>query len=70
MTQVSTQPRSAAEHYRESERLIRVAESSGEEIAAAAVLLALVHAVLSTAPRRARRRLHAGKGLTPATGRE
>jgi len=50
--QVPTTPRSAAEHYAESERLL----SATPEEPGVALLAALVHAVFSTAPRKARQR--------------
>jgi hypothetical protein len=54
---MATQPRSAAEHYAAAERLVDAAESSvTEQMQASAALIALVHAVLSTAPRKARKR--------------
>jgi hypothetical protein len=70
MTQVPTQPRSPSEHYAESERLLRVAETSVvEEIQTITALLALTHAILTLAPRKARRverqPRHAGNGLPP-----
>jgi hypothetical protein len=52
MTQVTSGPRAQQEHYREAERLVAAAESSSEQVTAGAVLLALVHAVLATVPRR------------------
>jgi hypothetical protein len=51
-----TQPRSSAEHYQAAERLVAAAESSvTEQIQTTTALLALAHAVLAQAPRRARR---------------
>jgi hypothetical protein len=60
-----TKPRSPAEHYREADRLLRAtAETPGN-----APALALVHALLTLAPRRARRveqaRHAPGNGLPP-----
>jgi hypothetical protein len=56
MTQVPTQPLRPAQHYIESERLLRVAETSAvEQIQHTTALLALAHAVLTLSPRRARR---------------
>jgi hypothetical protein len=46
-----TQPRSPAEHYAESERLIRAVE----ETPGNAPLLAIAHVLLAAAPRGARR---------------
>ena len=73
MTQVPTQPRSPAEHYTESERLLRVAEDAAIDpgIRDLAARMATAHALLTLSPRRARRvgRLapHAdGNGLPPA----
>ena len=69
-----TQPRSPAEHYTESERLLRVAEDAAIDpgIRDLAARMATVHAVLTLSPRRARRRdesrlpRHAdGNGLPP-----
>jgi hypothetical protein len=70
MTQVSTQPRSPAEHYAEAERLAAAAESSiTEQIQNTTALIALVHAVLTLSPRKARRverpARHASNGLPP-----
>src|SRR5215475_6565878 len=58
------------EHYSESERLLRVAETSVvEQIQITTALLALAHAILTLAPRRARRverqARHAGNGNLP-----
>jgi hypothetical protein len=52
-----TQPRSSpSEHYAESERLLRVAETSVvEEIQTTTALLALAHAILTLSRRKARR---------------
>jgi hypothetical protein len=51
-----TQPRSAAWHYGESERLLAAAESSiTEQMQNASALLALAHAILTLSPRKARR---------------
>ena len=51
-----TEPRSPGEHYAESERLLRVAESSiPEQMQTASALLALAQAVLTLSPRKARR---------------
>jgi hypothetical protein len=47
-----TQPRRPRHHYAEAERLIRATE----ETPGNAVLLAIAHALLAAAPRRARRR--------------
>ena len=47
---MATQPRLPGEHYADAERLLDAAD----ETPASAPLLALAHAVLSTAPRRAR----------------
>ena len=57
MTQVPTQPRSPAEHYTESERLLRVAEDAAIDpgIRDLAARMATAHAVLTLSPRRARR---------------
>jgi hypothetical protein len=62
---MSTEPRSPSEHYQAAERLLAAAESSiTEEIQTSAALIALVHAVLTLAPRKARR--HDGDdGMTP-----
>ena len=52
-------PRSAAEHYEDAERLVASAEALvdvTEEAGPAIALLALTHAVLAHAPRRARKR--------------
>jgi hypothetical protein len=51
MTQVPTQPRSPSEHYQHAERLLGAVEETPES----APLLALVHALLCAAPRRARK---------------
>lgn len=50
-------PRTPSDHYGESERLLRVAESSGTDrrIQQVAALTAIGHALLAAAPRRARR---------------
>jgi hypothetical protein len=57
---MSTEPRSPAEHYAEAERLLAAAESSvavaAEQMAEIAALAAIAHALLCSAPRRARRR--------------
>jgi ABC-type transporter Mla subunit MlaD len=68
MTQVATVPRSAAEHYRDAERLLASAEALidvTENAAPAIAVLAVCHATLSTAPRRARKRpaQHGGSNL-------
>jgi hypothetical protein len=57
MTQVSTQPRSPAEHYQDCVRLLAVAESTGtdDNVQTVAALAAIGHALLAAAPRRARR---------------
>jgi hypothetical protein len=65
---MSTQPRTPAEHYADAERLLAAAESSiTEQIQNTSALLALAHAVLTLAPRRARKigrpARHAGNGL-------
>ena len=59
-----TQPRSSAEHYGDAERLL----AATQETPANAPLLALCHALLSTAPRRALRAppaRHGNDGLPP-----
>jgi hypothetical protein len=48
---MTTQPRSPAQHYAESERLL----GATDETPANAAILAVAHAVLALAPRRARR---------------
>jgi hypothetical protein len=54
---MTSTPRTPADHYRDAERLLAAAESSRTtEIQASDALIALGHAVLATAPRRARRR--------------
>ena len=67
-----TQPRSPAEHYIESERLLRVAEDAAIDpgIRDLAARMATAHAVLTLSPRRARRRppepgRHTDNGLPP-----
>jgi len=65
-----TQPRSPAEHYADSERLLAAAESSvTDQLQNTTALIALTHAVLTLAPRKARRgerqARHAGNGLPP-----
>jgi hypothetical protein len=67
---VPTQPRSAAEHYADAERLLAAAESSIiEQIPSTSALIALTHAILTLSPRRARRverqARHAGTGGLP-----
>jgi hypothetical protein len=62
---MTTKPRTPADHYQEAERLIRAtAETPGN-----APTLALAHALLTLAPRRARRvepaRHSPGNGLPP-----
>jgi hypothetical protein len=61
-----TQPRSAAAHYADAERLLEAAPETPNN----AVALATAHALLALAPRRARRvknftARHAGNGLPP-----
>jgi hypothetical protein len=46
------------EHYREAERLAAVAESTGADPGAAAAVAGVIHALLASAPRRARRGAH------------
>ena len=65
-----TQPRSAAEHYGDAERLLAAAESGvTEHMQAASALIALTHAILTLSPRKARRvarpARHASNGLPP-----
>jgi hypothetical protein len=51
-----TQPRQPSWHYQAAERLLAAAESSVvEEIQNSAALIAIGHAILTLAPRRARR---------------
>jgi len=52
MTQVPTQPRSPAEHYTESERLLRVAEDAAIDpgIRDLAARMATAHALLTLSP--------------------
>ena len=63
-------PRSAAEHYAASERLLSVAEDAAIDpgIRDLAARMATAHAVLTLSPRRARKSSaqHAGNGLPPA----
>jgi hypothetical protein len=54
-----TEPRTPAEHYREADRLAQVAESTGTDPGAAAELAGIIHALLASAARRARRGAHA-----------
>jgi hypothetical protein len=58
-----TEPRTPADHYREAERLI----AATAETPTSAPLLAVAHALLCAAPRRARRRPQpaAGHGGSP-----
>jgi hypothetical protein len=63
MTQVSTQPRTPQQHYAESERLLAAAPETPES----APLLAVAHAILTLAPRRARR-IRSDTGSMPPTG--
>lgn len=53
-----TQPRSTSEHYAESLRLLAVAEDAAVDpgIRDLAARMATAHAILTTAPRRARKR--------------
>jgi len=66
-----TQPRSPSEHYQEASRLLATAESPTVDpgLRDLSARLALAHAVLTLAPRRARRverpARHAGNGLPP-----
>jgi hypothetical protein len=67
---MATQPRSAAEHYADAERLLAAAESSiTEEIQQVSALIAIGHAILTLSPRKARRierpARHASNGLPP-----
>jgi hypothetical protein len=56
---MSTEPRSAAEHYLEATRLLAAAESSVTDgIQQTAALIAIGHALLAAAPRRARKAPH------------
>jgi len=54
---MNSAPRSAAEHYAESERLLRVAEDAAIDpgIRDLAARMATAHAVLTLSPRKARR---------------
>jgi hypothetical protein len=65
---MSSPSRSPSEHYSEAERLAAAAESSDEEVSAAAVLLALVHAVLAQTPRKALRGRHQHPRYTAPAG--
>ena len=64
---MATQPLSPAEHYAAAERLVAAAEGSvTEEIQTTSALIALVHALLAQAPRRARRTAKHTETLPPA----
>jgi len=65
---MNSAPRTAAEHYAESERLLDVAESPNVDpaIRDLAARMATAHAVLTLSPRRARR----GDREARARGRE
>jgi hypothetical protein len=54
---MATQPRSPSEHYQDAERLLEVAESQAVDpgLRDLSAMLALAHATLASAPRRARR---------------
>jgi hypothetical protein len=53
---MSSSPRSPQEHYRDAERLLAAAESSRtEQIQTVDALIAIGHALLAAAPRRARK---------------
>ena len=53
---MTSTPRTPADHYREAERLLGAAESSRtSEIQSSDALIAIGHALLAAAPRRARR---------------
>jgi hypothetical protein len=67
---MATQPRSPSEHYQDAERLLAAAESSiTDGIQTVSALLAVGHALLAQAPRRARRverqARHADNGSPP-----
>jgi hypothetical protein len=67
---MSSAPLTVAQHYAESERLLRVAETSVvDEIQTSTALLAVGHALLTLSPRKARRverpARHASSGLPP-----
>jgi hypothetical protein len=67
---MSSAPLSPAQHYGAAERLVAAAESSvTDQMQSTAALIALTHAILTLAPRRARRverqPRHAGSGLPP-----
>jgi hypothetical protein len=54
---VTTQPRSPSEHYQAAERLLAAAETSVTDgLQQSAALIAICHALLCAAPRRARKR--------------
>ena len=72
---MTSSPRSPAEHYAESERLLGVAEDAAIDpgIRDLAARMATAHAVLTLSPRRARRgerqAPHAGNGNLPPSFR-